>query len=400
MNHATKLLKPLASSCLLTALITTPLHNANAGAIEEAFADSKAFVNARYRYEGVSDSVNLDAKASILRTRLGLTTSTKKDLYAHIDFETIMHVLADDDYNSTANGNVTFAKVADPNGTEVNQVFLKYTINPSMSLTAGRQRIIFDNARFVGNVGWRMNEQTYDAVQFNAKPADNIWLNLVNIQQINTITATETATNIQLINAKFKKLGSGDLTAYAYLLDFDTAPNTATSTLGLRYKGAADKLLYTLEYAKQSDYADNAGSFDVDYLFAEVGYKVAEKTKVFIAMETLGSDSGAVAFQTPLATKHAFNGWADKFLATPATGLNDTYVKVVSWVDGIKLVAMYHNFSADSGSADYGTELDLLAVKKLNKTYSLLAKYASYSADTFSADTDKIWLQLEMKLNQ
>ena len=400
MNHPTKLLTPLVSSCLLTALITTPLHNANAGAIEDAFADSKAFIDVRYRYEGADDSVNLDAKASILRTRLGLTTSTKKALYAHIDFENITHVITDDDYNSTTNGNVTFAKVPDPNESEVNQAFLNYTFSPALSVKAGRQRIIYDNARFVGNVGWRMNEQTYDAVQFTSNISDSFSLKLANIQQINTFTATETATNIQLINANLKKLGSGNLTAYAYLLDFDAAPNTATSTFGVRYKGAADKLLYTLEYAKQQDYADNAGSFDADYLFAEVGYKVAEKTKVFLAMETLGSDGGAVAFQTPLATKHAFNGWADKFLATPATGLTDTYVKVVSWVEGIKLVGIYHDFSADSGSANYGTELDLLAVKKLNKTYSLLAKYASYSADTFSVDTDKFWLQLNMKLSQ
>ena len=33
--------------------------------------------------------------------------------------------------------------------------------------------------------------------------------------------------------------------------------------------------------------------------------------------------NGTVALQTPLATLHAFNGWADKFLSTPANGLRD-----------------------------------------------------------------------------
>ena len=31
--------------------------------------------------------------------------------------------------------------------------------------------------------------------------------------------------------------------------------------------------------------------------------------------------------QTPLATLHAFNGWADMFLTTPANGLQDLYFR-------------------------------------------------------------------------
>lgn len=391
----------LTSSLLLVSSQTSLVH---ADALQEAISDGTASVNARYRYESVDDSTNLDAKASTLRTRLGFTTSTKNALSAHIDFETITRVLADPDYNSTANGQTSFAKVVDPSGTEVNQAFLKYVFSPEASVIAGRQRIILDNARFVGNVGWRQNEQTYDAIRVSLKPVKDISLELINIQQVNTITAKETETNHNLINAAFSGIGGGKLTSYAYLLENDGAPNSATSTLGLRYKGALDKFLYTVEYAKQSDSGDSTLSFDVDYILAELGYKIADNTKAFIAIETLGSDGGTVSFQTPLATKHAFNGWADKFLATPGTGLTDTYLKVVSKVAGIKLVGMYHDFSSDFGSTDYGTELDLLAVKKIDKIFTVLVKYASYSADVLagplSKDTDKIWLQLEMKLKQ
>jgi hypothetical protein len=205
---------------------------------------------------------------------------------------------------------------------------------------------------------------------------------------------------MNLINAAFDKLAGGKLVAYAYLLDFDAAPNSANSTLGAYYTGAASDILYKLEFAQQSDYADSTPSFDATYSLLELGYKFSADTKVFVAIETLGSDSGTAAFQTPLATKHAFNGWADKFLITPANGLVDSYVKVVSSVAGVGLVGMYHDFSADNGSADYGTELDLQAIKKLDDTFTALVKYASYSADTFSTDTDKIWLQLEMALKQ
>jgi len=45
-----------------------------------------------------------------------------------------------------------------------------------------------------------------------------------------------------------------------------------------------------------------------------VGYEVLE-------------GNGAIGFATPLATLHAFNGWADMFLTTPANGLKDLYFR-------------------------------------------------------------------------
>ena len=46
----------------------------------------------------------------------------------------------------------------------------------------------------------------------------------------------------------------------------------------------------------------------------------------------LGGDNGSGnrAFQTPLATKHAFQGWADQFLTTPADGIEDAYLGVTA----------------------------------------------------------------------
>lgn len=141
----------IVSSCLV--MLSSQTNMVHANALQQAFSDGSATLDARYRYETVDDSTNLDAKASTLRTRLGFTTSTKKALSAHIDFETVTRLLADPDYNSTGNGQTTFATVADPNGSELNQAFLKYQFSPEITAIAGRQRIILDNARFVGNVG-------------------------------------------------------------------------------------------------------------------------------------------------------------------------------------------------------------------------------------------------------
>ncbi|WP_193754358.1 hypothetical protein [Microbulbifer sp. Q7] len=56
-----------------------------------------------------------------------------------------------------------------------------------------------------------------------------------------------------------------------------------------------------------------------------------------------------------------------------------------------------HKFYSDRASQEYGNELDLVATYAITKNIGLLAKYATYDADTFSTDTDKFWLQFELK---
>ena len=386
-----------SSSTLLTMTMLTAASPAlvQANAIEEAFKGGKATFDARYRYESVDDSTNLDATASTLRTGLGFTTDTSMALSAHADFEHVSRVLLDREYGAP------YAVVADPNTSELNQAYLKYKVSDSVTAIAGRQRIILDNARFVGNVVWRQNEVTFDALRVMYKPSKDISLDFINIQQVNTLLGTDVESNHNLINAGFSGIGPGKLTAYAYMLSNDGAAASETQTLGLRYKGKSSGVLYTAEFATYSDTGDNPSSFDSDYTFLELGYKFSDKITAFIASETLGADDGVTGeFETPLATKHAFNGWADKFLNTPATGLVDNYIKVVSKVAGVKIVGMYHDYSADFGSADYGTELNLVVVKKLDKNFTVLGKYASYDADSFSADTEKLWFQVQYKLAQ
>ncbi|RRQ21301.1 hypothetical protein [Thiohalobacter thiocyanaticus] len=110
-----------------------------------------------------------------------------------------------------------------------------------------------------------------------------------------------------------------------------------------------------------------------------------------VGYEVLGGDNFS-GFETPLATKHAFNGWADVFLNTPAAGLQDTYVQVGGMLMGTKLLAVYHDYQADQGGADYGTELNLLAARSFGKHYSAGIKYADYDADGFAVDTEKFWV--------
>jgi len=392
-----KIQQSIASISLVIAGCTAPQAIFAAESLAEAFSEGKASLNMRYRYEAVDDGKTTtdDASAHTLRSRLGFTTGSYKDFTAHADFEVIN---TGGDFNSGSNGATGYAKVVDPKGEELNQVFLSYAGFSGTDLKIGRQRIILDNARFVGNVGWRQNEQTFDAIKLTNNSIEDVDITLAQISQINTITGGESDTSHTLLNIGVDKTPVGKISAYAYLLDYD-ATTADTNTLGARIKGSTGSLLYTAEYAQQSDAGDNPADISASYLLAEGGYKL-DKTKVFLGYESLGSDDGAYGFQTPLATKHAFNGWADKFLATPTNGLNDTYIKVVSKVAGMKVVGMYHDFSSDEGSIDYGTELDIVLIKPINKTFKAIVKYADYRADAYSTDTQKVWLALQANFNQ
>ena len=106
--------------------------------------------------------------------------------------------------------------------------------------------------------------------------------------------------------------------------------------------------------------------------------------------------------QTPLATLHAFNGWADKFLTTPPRGLRDLYIDA-SWkagegpLKGLSLRATWHDYNSTIGGQNYGQEWDGLASYPINKHFTVLAKAAHYEAGSFGTDTTKFWFAVEAK---
>ena len=97
-------------------------------------------------------------------------------------------------------------------------------------------------------------------------------------------------------------------------------------------------------------------------------------------------------FQTPLATLHLFNGWADKFLSTPVSGLQDTYLALIAKTGPVSWKGSFHDFSSDVRAIDYGTELDLQVSYKTPWEQTIAVTGAFYDADRFSTDTTKIWI--------
>lgn len=361
--------------------------------LTDALKASSTQLHLRLRYEDVDEHLVGQSQATTLLTRLSFTSGNYRGFGLALEMDNTTELI-DEDYKTWAGDPRPAPLIADPEVTEVNQAYLSYATHAA-TVKLGRQRILLDNQRFVGGVGWRQDEQTYDGVSVAAKPATAIDLFYAYINKANRIFAEfdDHRHDTHLVNGKLKTDG-GDLVAYAYLIDNETAINLSSSTYGLRWQGKiGEAFAYTLEYATQSE-AGDAADYSADYALVEIGGGVPLgefKLNIKAGYELLGSDDGARAFITPLATLHAFQGWTDKFLATPATGIEDIYVSVGTQTGPVNLSVVYHDFTADFGSADYGSETGLMAATTLG-AFAVTAKVADYSSDGFSTDTRKVWL--------
>ncbi len=363
---------------------------------------------ARLRYESV-DAANFPNSADALTIRARAGAELKFSGFSILAEGEGTLALADD-YNDTLpdNGVEPFPVVADPENFELNRLQVSYMKNGT-GVTIGRQRVVLDNARFVGNVGWRQNEQTFDAVRGQAKLGVVILDATYSISQ-RTVFGVDSPN--EHFDGDFVFLQGGvdlpvvDAKAFAYLLDYDTRLAFSSQTYGTLATAVIDiptvgKLNLLASFATQSDYGANPVSYDAEYINAQAGLTVLG-FGLTAGYEELGSDGGVAAFQTPLATLHAFNGWADLFLTTPANGLRDYYGGIsktfgLPFLPGIKADLVYHQFDSDFGGIDYGSEWDASLGFKLGPV-SLMAKYANYDASGFAVDTEKVWLQAEIAL--
>jgi hypothetical protein len=386
----------------------------------------KPLIDARLRYEAV-EQVPLveDAEALTLRARVGGELSNKNWSFL-AEAESTLAIV--EDYNSGLNGNILYPLVADPQNVELNRIQLQYRGLPKTIVAVGRQRINLDDQRFVGSVGWRQNEQTFDAARIEWSGIKDLKLDLTYSWSVRTIWGIDGGNDFGrarqgaisgdnlFANASYKTT-FGTLTGFAYLVDQDellvSGFRNSSQTYGARFAGSyplskAVKLNYAASYARQSDYHRNPNNYSADYYLAELGVTAAGLT-VGGGYEILGADNGVAltSFQTPLATMHKFQGWADKFLVTPPNGIKDAYGSIgysmakVGPFATIGATAVYHDYKTDRLDASYGDEWNVQLMAKLKK-YTFILKYADYDASKSqigfvnpTTDTSKFWASIE-----
>ena len=398
--------------------------------IIDALKGGKVDLYLRYRFEFVdddncvvsgcppTDNRPLDAAyANTLRTALGYSTGLFYDFGAYVQFEDVRAADNDAYNNGGENGVVDKRRRwSIPEGTEINQANLRYAGLPYTTLKLGRQEIEHRPAplhRYIGNILWRQNWQSFDGFRALNEYLPATVIDYAYVWNTNRIFGEDNEIpdrsdfrmDSHFINVQYSGFPYGKFEPYAYLLDFEskTSEGFSTSTFGLRFQGAYDlisypvSILYTGEFAHQMDYAENPADIDVNYYLGELGAthtfidSPIESVTVKGSYEVLEGDGGelvsgccggrvARAFQTPLGTNHAFQGWADRFLITPADGIEDLFVTLQMKVWGANFMAMWHDFSANDDDYDYGTEWDLVLERPIANNFLVGIKYAYYDA--------------------
>jgi len=379
-----------------------------------------------YEMSDLDNNSSRTANSVTLRTRLSYRTGELELPYVKASGFLQFHNLSAflDHYSPEK---LTYDTVADPDGNRIQQAYLDLKAFDT-TLRIGRQEIIMDDHRLIGNIDWRQNGQSFNGVSLTNKSIQDFEFFASYITKINTILLKEVPLDdMGLILGHIKYTGIKDTTisVYDYLLDSrgDTKNDRDIGTLGARVTGdvhLTDKLHlpYAVNYSHQHGYRNgrNYGGYMVN---SYVGLEFHEVEFGGGYNRISGQKGERKAFDTLFSTAHKFNGWSDQFLATNGgnlvNGLEDIYfqIKAKCTPGKTKFVLRYHIFdtannyttSGMSGySGTYGNEFDALIKTKLRKDLSLLFKYASYFASNGTGnpkprDENVFWTRLEYRFN-
>ena len=367
----------------------------------------------RLRYENVDtdDGVNGNANAYTSRLTVGASADLLDTdwLSAYVEMTNVANL--NNNYNDLNSGNPNNKDiVVDPEQTRLTQSYIDAKYGDT-NLRIGRQMINLDNQRFVGAVGWRQMFQTFDAITLTNKSIENLNIFASYITRVNAVKyEAKRSSRDLLINVSYKVMPELKVTAYSYML------GTVHDTFGIALTGKVGvsddvKLSYRAEYATQSDPSmENKGTdkdavnADADYFRLELGASVSDFSAGIGYEELSGASGSDTTFTTPYATLHGQNGWADTFLGgggNPPAGLEDLSFNVgynAGELGNLKVV--YHDYSSEVGSTDFGTEINAVYKNKVPGVNGVtgMLKYADFDADSAGyVDNTKIWLMLGYK---
>lgn len=428
----------------------------------DAVRAGKNLTSFRLRYEHVEQDGNApsgrplkDANGVTLRSLIGWQTAPYNNF--SVAGQIIDVSQFKDDFNDSTNGTLInsvsnqpgkldYAKIVDPDDTDINQLYVDWTGIKNNRVRIGRQQINLDNVRFIGDIAFRQVMQVFDGITLLNKSLPDTEIYIGHIERVKQITTKLRSDGaLEIINLKYRISPTESVTGYGYFSSFDDLgfgrawfgnvagtggiaagkngninqeTDQGNKILGIRLDGVHAftldwKGLYTAEYAKQTDYSGSDSRIDAHY-YKLGGGAAYGNFSLRADQELLSSNSGRYAFQTPFGTNHLFQGWADKFLTTPLEGIKDTFVTATYKIGDFQFFADYHVIKSDDrfntvggGFGDkYGTEWNAAVTYNVNAHLITKLEYGKYSEkDQYTAlpgnnaagrvrDTEKLWLTM------
>ncbi|MDH4225610.1 MAG: alginate export family protein [Deltaproteobacteria bacterium] len=322
------------------------------------------------------------ARGFTARTRVGFRSGTYQGIRFYVQMQDVSAMLKD--YATERPG---YDPIADPAGVAVQQGYVEYAGIEDTSLKAGRQELVLDDHRLIGNVDWRQNGQSFDGAVLTSSPVKNLTLTLGHIWRVKTIFNTLVDLNgLDVFEVQVKDMMAHTISLYGYWLDStgNTPADRDIATTGMRVSAKWDVARYELEYAAQSKYADNktdGGTMTNGFVEGTVmGVSLGVGKSLISEKKT-----DKKAFDTLFSTAHKFNGWSDQFLATNGgglkNGLDDGYAQIGGKIGPVTWLAKTHVFRQTIAAEPYGKENNYLVSMPITPTLTGLLKYAEYTPD-------------------
>lgn len=311
--------------------------------------------------------------------------------------------------------------IPDPQGTEINQAFLSLNLDAT-NIHLGRQRINFDNQRFIGGNGFWQNEQTFDAVLGKFKLASNSNVTYSYIANANRIYGDDadgknsgSEQNYEntwrsaaflgdhkhrshLARLEWNEWDYTRVVGYGHRIDNRDMPSVSNNTLGasytLNYKASLVKYRLQLEAAQQNRFELNAEN--LPYYLVDLGFGI-NTWELSTRYEILGANNGA-AFVTPLGSNHDFEGWADEVGNTPDTGVRNFSLGLLWRASPLRVETSYHFFKDDLNGNNIGREFDLDFVYKPARKHSLSLRLANFEPENNSGSIRKVYFDYSFNL--
>jgi hypothetical protein len=380
-----------------------------------AIVDGKPILNVRLRYENAKIDTFKVSNSMTGRVRLGYETAPFYGFSTLLEFEANESPAESLYYDGTGANTNGRSVVADPDTIEANRFWLQFARKEWLdsSVKVGRQRVKLDDERWIGNVGWRQNEQTFDAVRAQTSlGVENLNAQYLYFWEVNRIfgdkgtgPTRDFGQNTNLVNIRYDAAKTLQATGFVYLIDAnDPFAPVSSNTYGARLTGTYDftdllSTTYQASYAYQTDGGDNAIDYSANYAYVEAGLDLKAVGGIAGGFELLGTDNGNAVVATPFATAHKFNGFADAFLNNGGPrGLRDLFVSISPAIpiDGLKFKFIFHQFWDDKGGDNLGQEYDAVATYPLNQYITLLYKLGYYDAGQSRSPQGRVRNTLEM----
>lgn len=389
--------------------------------LQQALSGGKTHLDFRLRYEDAEQG-NQGGQALTLRSRFGFETLPYELFSAYLEVDDVRALPHDDNYNSGSNGQSDDLFIEDPEGTQVNQLWLAYDIANTL-LKYGRQSLSLNNERLLGVDAWRQHEQSFSAFSVRNESLNYLRFEFAQINQVLTNedpaeNSAQQDLNAKLLNINYRGFWLNDLSLYSlWITDHPDQRQWESASYGLRYAGDFGgnpfhelSLSFQLELARQEDAGNNPENYLASYHLLDLTLAY-QRLSATIGIERLGADEEGY-FVTPLGSLAEFQGPNGMFenngLGNIPGGIRDRYLEFVYRHEtpcaehtlALTLSAAYHDYRADSvraGIKSYGDEW-VLKGRFQAGSYDVFLQYADYQADEYAQDKKTIWLGLGLRI--